>query len=80
MSIMVTGKNSNNCLEGCRLPVTDSLITFQNLNSYRLEGVEMPYPKGKPTWNKGLRWSEDIKQKISKAMEGRVPWNRIERS
>jgi len=38
---MVADKISNNCLEGCRLPATDNLIAFDNINNLRLEGVEM---------------------------------------
>lgn len=32
--------------------------------------------KGKPSWNKGLNFSEDTKEKMSNSMKGRIPWNK----
>lgn len=31
----------------------------------------------KPTaWNKGKKWSDEIKQKISVSLKGKTPWNK----
>lgn len=27
-------------------------------------------------WNKGIKWSEETKQKISASLKGRTPWNK----
>lgn len=27
-------------------------------------------------WNKGIKWSEETKQKISASLKGRKPWNK----
>lgn len=34
------------------------------------------YKKRKTSWNKGLKWSNEMKQKFSEAHKGKIPWNK----
>lgn len=34
---------------------------------------------GKSAWNKGLKFSKEIREKMSKNMKGRIPWNKGKR-
>lgn len=38
------------------------------------ESCRKSYENGRSVWNKGVPWSEDMKQKMSESKKGQIPW------
>jgi hypothetical protein len=70
-----TEKNSPICLEEGLIPVANSFITLQNINSYCLEEVNMTndgrFKKGDAPWIKGRKHTVEAKLKQSLSHKGK---------
>jgi hypothetical protein len=40
------------------------------------KALKLKFPDGRSAWNKGKKWSEEAKLKMSLAHKGKIPWNK----